>query len=402
MADTIIVFGGDGFCGWPTALYLSNKGFDVIIVDNFSRRYIDTELGSGSLTPISNITDRIRKWKELTGNIIRFEHINVANNYDSLLNLFNKYKPETVVHFAEQRSAPYSMLSSKHKCYTINNNINATHNILAAIVETGLDTHVIHLGTAGVYGYKDIGVPIPEGYLDVFIDTDDGLQKFEIVYPPDPGSIYHLTKTQDALTFQFYNKNDKLRITDLHQGVVWGCQTDETQLDETLINRFDYDGIYGTVLNRFLIQAVLGHPLTVYGAGGQTRAFIHIKDTVKCIYLAVTNPPNKGDKVQIFNQAAECRSIKDLATIVSRLTGAEIRYYKNPRNEALFNDLRFTNEGFKNLGWEPIYLEKGLLEDVLLITDKYIDNCDKSKIICTATWDKEKIVDYEGALEPVL
>ncbi len=199
------------------------------------------------------------------------------------------------MHFAEQRAAPYSMKSSWHKRYTVNNNVNATHNLLAALVEAELDTHVVHLGTMGVYGYGTAGVKIPEGYLRVRIDTDDGDEvEQEILYPVNPGSVYHMTKTQDQLLFAFYNKNDGTRVTDLHQGIVWGTQTAETRLDERLINRFDYDGDYGTVLNRFLMQAAVGYPLTVHGTGGQTRAFIHIQDTVRCIQLAIENPPDVG------------------------------------------------------------------------------------------------------------
>ena len=211
----------------------------------------------------------------------------MAENYRELLDLLLEWQPEAVVHFAEQRAAPYSMKSSWHKRYTVNNNVNATHNLLAALVEADLDAHVVHLGTMGVYGYGTAGVKIPEGYLRVRFDSDDGGEvEQEILYPVNPGSVYHMTKTQDQLLFAFYNKNDGTRVTDLHQGIVWGTQTAETRLDERLINRFDYDGDYGTVLNRFLMQAAVGYPLTVHGTGGQTRAFIHIQDTVRCIQLA--------------------------------------------------------------------------------------------------------------------
>ena len=215
------------------------------------------------------------------------------------------------MHFAEQRAAPYSMKSSWHKRYTVNNNVNATHNLLAALVEAELDTHVVHLGTMGVYGYGTAGVKIPEGYLRVRIDTDEGTEvEQEILYPVNPGSVYHMTKTQDQLLFAFYNKNDGTRVTDLHQGIVWGTQTAETRLDERLINRFDYDGDYGTVLNRFLMQAAVGYPLTVHGTGGQTRAFIHIQDTVRCIQLAIENPPERGERVRVFNQMTECHRVR--------------------------------------------------------------------------------------------
>ncbi|MEC4676675.1 MAG: NAD-dependent epimerase/dehydratase family protein, partial [Nitrospirota bacterium] len=322
MDEKIIIFGGDGFCGWPSSLYLSKHGYDVTIVDNLSRRNIDNELEAYSLTPIQPIGARLRKWKELTGREIGFLNLDVASDYHRLLRLLEETEPQSVVHFAEQRAAPYSMKSASHKRYTVNNNINATHNILCAIVESGLDIHVVHLGTMGVYGYGTAGMEIPEGYLEVEVDVDGKRKALEILYPANPGSIYHLTKTQDALIFYYYNKNDNTRITDLHQGIVWGTNTEETLLDEKLINRFDYDGDYGTVLNRFLMQAAIGHPLTVHGKGGQTRAFIHIRDTVRCIKLAIENPPKTGDKVEIFNQTTETHTVKWLAEKVSEMTGA--------------------------------------------------------------------------------
>src|ERR687885_600625 len=228
-------------------------------------------------------------------------------------------RPDAVVHFAEQRAAPYSMKSAAHKRYTVTNNINATNNLLVAIIESGVDAHVVHLGTMGVYGYGAAGVTVPEGYLNVRMDGDDGSEvEQEILFPPDPGSVYHMTKTQDQLLFAYYNKNDGVRVTDLHQGIVWGTQTAETARDERLINRFDYDGDYGTVLNRFLMEAAVGHPLTVHGTGGQTRAFIHIRDSVRCIELAATHPPAPGDRVRILNQMTETHRVRDLAAIVGR------------------------------------------------------------------------------------
>jgi UDP-sulfoquinovose synthase len=238
--------------------------------------------------------------------------------------------------------------------------------------------------------------------LKVKVDVDGQDKELEILYPPSPGSIYHMTKCQDALMFAYYNKNDKLRITDLHQGIVWGTQTEETKLDEHLINRFDYDGDYGTVLNRFLIQAAVGHPITVHGSGGQTRAFINIQDTVKCLKMAIENPPQFGERVKIFNQTSECLNINDLAWKVQKLTGGEVRYYKNPRNEDPKNDLSFTNEGFKSLGWNPILLDDGLLIEVNEIAKKYKDRCDKDRIICTSLWSDGKEVDLEGSVNPVV
>jgi UDP-sulfoquinovose synthase len=401
MKENIIVFGGDGFCGWPTSLYLSNCGYDVTIVDNLIRRKIDIELESNSLTPIQPINKRLEKWREVTGKNINFELIDVSDHYHRILTLFQRLKPKAVVHFAEQRAAPYSMKSPYHKRYTVHNNLNATNNILCAVVESGLDIHVVHLGTTGYYGYSSVGLKIPEGYLTVKVDVDGNEKELEIMYPPSPGSIYHMTKCQDAIMFAYYNKNDRLRITDLHQGIVWGTQTPETKLDEELINRFDYDGDYGTVLNRFLMQAAVDHPLTVHGSGGQTRAFININDTRKCVRIAIENPPARSERVKVFNQTSECLNINGLAEKISKLTGSEIRYYKNPRNEDPQNDLSFVNEGFKSLGWDPIMLDDGLMMEVNDIARKYKNRCDKSKIICTSLWNRDKIVDFEGRKEKI-
>ena len=385
----VLVLGGDGFCGWPTSLHLSDIGHDVIVVDNLSRRAIDLELEVESLTPIRPMGERIRVWKELTGKEIKFVNLDLAEEYDRFAQMLVDERPDAIVHFGEQRAAPYSMRNIKAKRYTIDNNVRGAHNVLAAIVESGQDIALVHLGTMGVYGYGWSGsAPIPEGYLTVKVPAPDGDIEREILHPANPGSVYHLTKTLDQLLFAFYAKNDNLRITDLHQGIVWGTQTPQTALDERLINRFDYDGDYGTVLNRFLMQAAIGHPLTVHGTGGQTRAFIHIRDTVRCIQIALENPPKAGEQVKVFNQVTETYRVRELAELISSLTGVEVANLPNPRKEAAENDLNVSREKFLELGLNPTLLSEGLLEESRDIAQKYAHRADTTKIIARSVWNK--------------
>ena len=387
----VLVLGGDGFCGWPAALHLSARGDDVIIVDNFSRRRIDEELDVQSLTPIRSMVERRTAWREVSGRELGVVELDIAQDYHGLLELINAERPDAIIHYAEQRAAPYSMKSGKHKRYTIDNNVNATHNVLCAIVESGQDIHLVHLGTMGVYGYGTAGMSIPEGYLDIQVPTEDGgVVETEILYPTNPGSIYHMTKVLDQTLFAYYAKNDELRITDLHQGIIWGTNTRETNLDDRLINRFDYDGDYGTVLNRVLIQAAVGYPLTVHGTGGQTRAFIHIQDMGRCIEIALDNPPTAGDRVMIFNQMTETHRVRDLAELVAKLTGATVELVPDPRKEALENELVVKNDNFLALGLNPTTLSEGLLREINETAGRFADRVDHSRIPATSLWTKNQ------------
>ena len=387
----ILVLGGDGFCGWPASLHLSDLGHDVVIVDNLSRRRIDKELGASSLTPIASIHERIAAWEEVSGRTIGFVELDVAQDYEALTSLLAEQQPDAIIHFAEQRAAPYSMKSPAHKRYTVDNNTNATHNVLCALVETGTDAHLVHLGTMGVYGYGTAGMKIPEGYLDVEVRTEDGGRvEQQMLYPTNPGSIYHMTKCLDQQLFAYYAKNDALRITDLHQGIIWGTNTEQTERDERLINRFDYDGDYGTVLNRFLMQAAVGYPLTVHGTGGQTRAFIHIRDMVRCVQIALENPPARGDRVKIFNQMTQTHRVRDLAELIARISDATVELVPNPRHEAPENDLHVRNDAFLDLGLEPTLLEEGLLLEVEDVARRYAHRADLDKIPATSVWTREQ------------
>jgi UDP-sulfoquinovose synthase len=387
LGQHVLILGGDGFCGWPTAIYLSERGWNVTILDDLSRRKIDIDLEVQSLTPIRSIGERIRAWKEISGRDIGFVLLDLATEYERLASVLRDIRPDAIVHFAEQRAAPYSMRNTSTKRYTVDNNVRATHNLLTALVAADIGSSLVHLGTMGVYGYGWTGsAPIPEGYLKVKVPTPSGDIDREILHPGNPVSVYHLTKTLDQLMFAFYATNDGLRITDLHQGIVWGTQTDQTRRDERLINRFDYDGDYGTVLNRFLMQAALGHPLTVHGSGFQTRAFIHIQDTVRCIELALAHPPEAGSRPKVLNQVTETFRVLDLAKMVADMTGTDIAYLPNPRCEPDENDLFVLNAQFLALGLEPTRLSDGLLAESRDVATRYRDRVDPTKIVSRSVW----------------
>ena len=305
----ILVLGGDGYLGWPTALHLSQAGHHVAVADNFVRRHYDDELGVESLVPIEPLRTRIAVWRELTGKQIGMY---VGDLTDAIFtyHIIRDFEPEAVVHFAEQRAAPYSMIDRAHAVYTQQNNVVGNLNLLYAIAETNPDIHLVKLGTMGEYGTPNID--IEEGWLDL----EHNGRTDRVLFPKRPGSFYHLSKVHDSHNIEFACRIWDLRATDLNQGVVYGQQTAETAKDERLATRFDYDAVFGTVLNRFTIQAVIGHPLTVYGSGGQTRGLIDIRDTVRCIQLACENPANRGE-FRVFNQITEWMSVKDIAETVA-------------------------------------------------------------------------------------
>jgi len=379
----ICVLGGDGYCGWATALYLSRKGHEVAIVDNFLRRQWDFELGTQTLTPIQPLSERLRIWQELTGKSIE-QFVGDVNDYEFVSTVFEEFRPEALVHFAEQRSAPYSMIDRKHAVATQVNNVVGTLNVLFAIQEFQPDCHLIKLGTMGEYGTPNID--IEEGYLRI----EHNGRSDVLPFPKQPGSFYHLSKVHDSHNMMFACRIWGLRATDLNQGVVYGTITDETMLDEALINRFDYDDVFGTVLNRFCAQAAAGHPLTVYGKGGQTRGFLDIRDTVRCIELACLNPAKPGE-CRVFNQFTEQFSVLQLAEMVQSAAlkiglPVDIDHMTAPRVEAEQHYYNAKHSKLVDLGLEPHFLSNSLLDSLMNIAVKYQDRVDISQFIPQVQW----------------
>lgn len=379
----VLVIGGDGYCGWATALYLSNRGYEVGILDSLIRRHWDLELGADTLTPISSIQKRIQRWQDLTGKSIDL-FIGDINNYEFLCHTLHQFAPEAVVHFGEQRSAPFSMIDREHAVLTHSNNVNGTLNLLYALHEHLPDCHLVKLGTMGEYGTPNID--IEEGYITI----EHNGRKDTLPYPKQPGSFYHLTKVHDSHNIHFACKIWGLRATDLNQGVVYGVLTEETGMDEVLINRLDYDGVFGTALNRFCIQAAVGHPLTVYGKGGQTRGFLDIRDTVRCVELAIANPADKG-KFRVFNQFTELFSVGDLAMMVKKAGAAmgldvDIKHLDNPRVELEEHYFNAKNTNLLDLGLQPHYLSDSLIDSLLNFAIKYKHRVDESQILPKVSW----------------
>jgi UDP-sulfoquinovose synthase len=379
----ISVLGGDGYCGWPTALYLSARGHSVSIVDNFLRRQWDHELGVQTLTPIRPLTERLRVWEELTGKKIEL-FVGDVTDYEFLSSHFRAFEPESVIHFAEQRAAPYSMIDRRHAVFTQINNLVGTLNLVFAIQEFAPQCHLVKLGTMGEYGTPNID--IEEG----FITIEHNGRRDRLPYPKQPGSFYHLSKVHDSHNIMFCCKAWGLRATDLNQGVVYGTMTEEVGLHERLINRFDYDDIFGTVLNRFCVQATIGKPLTVYGKGGQTRGFLDIRDTVRCIEITCLNPAREGE-FRVFNQFTEQFSVLELARMVQSAAGefgyeAEISHLADPRVEAEEHYYNAKHSGLIELGLKPHLLSDSLLDSLMSIAIRYRGNIDAACIDPKVNW----------------
>lgn len=379
----VLVLGGDGYCGWPTSCYLSQRGFEVGIVDSFVRRLWDYELGTQTLTPIRTLNERVRIWKERTGKTIQM-FVGDITNYDFLSKTMAEFEPRAIVHFGEQRAAPYSMIDREHAVFTQVNNVVGTLNVLFAMKDFAPGCHLVKLGTMGEYGTPNID--IEEG----FIEIQHNGRKDVLPYPKQPGSFYHLSKVHDSHNIMFACKIWGLRSTDLNQGVVYGTTTEELNLDEGLINRFDYDEVFGTALNRFCVEAAIGHPLTVYGKGGQTRGFLDIRDTVRCIEIACLNPPKEGE-FRVFNQFTEQFSVLELAEMVKEAgekigLSVRISHLPDPRVEAEEHYYNAKHTQLIELGLQPHLLSVSLLDSLLNVALKYRDRIDAETIMPRVNW----------------
>jgi UDP-sulfoquinovose synthase len=379
----ILIIGGDGYLGWPTALYLSNQGHDVAIVDNFARRGYDLEFGFSSLTPILDLQQRVDLWKKRSGKSISI-HVGDVTDYSFVSQIVNSIRPDSIVHFGEQRSAPYSMVGHKHAVYTQVNNVVGTLNILFAIKESVPDCHLVKLGTMGEYGTPNID--IEEGFIKIKHKGREDVLPF----PKQPGSFYHLSKVHDSNNIFFCCKVWGIRATDLNQGVVYGIETKETLLDPGLCTRFDYDEVFGTVLNRFCVQSICDHPLTVYGKGGQTRGFINLLDSIRCVELAILNPAEKGE-FRVFNQFTEQFNVLQLAQLVKccgerQGVNVKIEHLENPRVELENHFFNAVHTKLIDLGLEPHNLSDTIIDSIFKILEMYKNRVDSSKIKPNINW----------------
>ena len=376
----VLVLGGDGYLGWPTALHLSEAGHEVAVADNFARRGYDHEMGVDSLVPIESLQARVAVWRELTGKTIGM-YVGDLCDADFTYHVVSDFAPDAIVHFAEQRAAPYSMVDRKHAVYTQVNNVVGNLNVLYAIAEINPDIHLVKLGTMGEYGTPNID--IEEGWLDI----EHKGRRDRVLFPKRPGSFYHLSKVHDSHNIEFACRIWGIRATDLNQGVVYGQQTPETARDDRLATRFDYDAVFGTVLNRFVIEAVIGHPLTVYGTGGQVRGLIDIRDTVRCIQIACENPPTKGE-FRVFNQMTESLSVREIAdTVASAYPGeVTIENLENPRVEAPEHYYKVAHTKLVDLGLQPHLLSDTLIESLFEITKRYAHRVRPDALRPTVNW----------------
>ena len=376
----ILVLGGDGYLGWPTALHLSALGHEVAVNDNFARRGYDVEMGVESLIPIATLDERLAAWGEVGGAQIK-SYVGDLCDPAFVHQMVRDFHPETIVHFAEQRAAPYSMIDQAHAVYTQTNNVVGNLNVMYAIAEFDRDIHLVKLGTMGEYGQPNID--IEEGWLEV----EHKGRKDRMIYPKKPGSFYHCSKVHDSHNLEFGCRIWGLRVTDLNQGVVYGADTEQTKLDPRLATRFDYDGVFGTVLNRMVIQAVLGHPLTVYGNGSQTRGLINIVDTVECIRLASENPADSGE-FRVFNQMTETMSIREIAeTIAKEYPGnATIEHVDNPRVEIYDHYYKVVHTALEGLGLKPTLLSTTLIDHLFDVVERYRARVDMAAVMPTVRW----------------
>ena len=381
----ILILGGDGYLGWPQAMYLSAQGHEVMVYDSLMRRHFDLENGFDSLVPITTPQERVAAWKEVTGKEV---HLRIGDTRDWTLlsKAFQEFQPEALVHLGEQRTAPYSMMDREHALFTMDNNVLGTMNVLYALKDYAPDCHHVKLGTMGEYGTPNID--IEEGFIEI---KHNG-RKDTLPFPKQPGSFYHLSKVHDSHNIMFACRIWGLRSTDLNQGVVYGIETEETKLDPRLATRFDYDQIYGTALNRFCAQAAVGYPITVHGKGGQTRGFINIRDTVRCIELAILNPPEEGG-YQVFNQLTEQFSVLQLAELVQSTApelGLEValEHIENPRVELEEHYFNPVHTGLLKLGLQPHFLQGAVLIGMMQAAVANKDRVDKKLIAPTVSWRK--------------
>jgi UDP-sulfoquinovose synthase len=376
----ILVLGGDGYLGWPTALHLSDLGHEVAVNDNFARRGYDEEMGVDSLVPITTLDERLVAWTEVSGRTIT-SYVGDLCDAPFVHQMVDEFRPDTIVHYAEQRAAPYSMIDQAHAVYTQTNNVVGTLNVMYAIADVDIDIHLVKLGTMGEYGTPNID--IEEGWLDV----EHNGRRDRVLYPKRPGSFYHLSKVHDSHNIEFGCRIWGLRATDLNQGVVYGAETEQTKRDPRLATRFDYDGVFGTVLNRMVIQAVLGHPLTVYGDGSQTRGLINLVDTVECIRLAAEAPAARGE-FRVFNQLTEALSVRQIAeTIAAGYAGtASIEHVENPRVEAEGHYYNVKHTALEKLGLEPTLLSMTLIDHLFAVVERHRDRVDVGAIMPTVKW----------------